>query len=152
MSSYESFWRRVLREIKEIEEEFERVFEEISTAMIGPPVKPMWSTDGVLEPLINVHEEDDKYIITIDLPYGDMKSLSVTGEENKITVSCRLKRNVKFEKWGTVQRCTEFKEYRKTILMPDDADVTNFSVEKLESKCIVRIVVPRIGRISRRIY
>ena len=143
MSGFESFWRRILREMREFEEDVERMFEELAEALTSPPSRPMWSTDGTLEPLVQVVEEDDRYIITVDLPYGDMRNLSITGEEDKIHISCRLKRNVKFERWGTVQRETEFREYRKTILLPEDADVSGFTVYKREDKCMIKIVVPK---------
>lgn len=143
MSYFEDFWKRILRRLREAEEDFQKIFEGLTEEFLEPSTKPMWSTEGVLEPLVQVNEEEDKYVVTIDLPYGDMKALSVTGGEGRVQVSCRLKKNVKFERWGTVQRSTEFKEYRKTIYLPEDADVANFTIQKREDKCMVRIIVPK---------
>jgi len=143
--SFESFWRKILKELREYEEEMDMLFREIAENILeAEAIRPMWSTDGTLEPLLEFHEEVDKYVIVVDLPYADMRSLSIVGGEGKIIISCKLKTEVKFEKWGTVQRRTTFREYKKVLTLPDDADVSNFKVEKDERKCFVKILVPKV--------
>lgn len=148
MSYFEEFWRRMLKRLREAEEDLQKLFEELSETLGETSTKPMWSTEGTLEPLVQVEEEEDKYVIVIDLPYGDMRALSVTGSKGMVQISCKLRKRIKFDKWGTVQRSTEFREYRKTIHLPEDADTSNFTLQKREDKCMVKIVVPKKSSFS----
>ena len=129
--------------IKEFEEALEREFEEIFDRFLGHyETKSMWCSDGTLEPLVEVKEEEDRYLITIDLPLANLKTLSIVGKYNIIEIRCQLKRDVKLDKW-VIQRQTTFREYRKTIELPEDADVSRFQVRKYENFSIIEIVVPK---------
>lgn len=135
--------RSIFDIIKEFERELEKEFEELIERFFGYyESRSLWSSDGSLEPLINISEFDDKYVIVIDLPLADLRTLSITGKYNKLEIKCQLKRSLILNKW-IVQRQTIFKEYRKVLTLPSDADVAKFEVRKFEDKSIIEIVVPK---------
>lgn len=135
--------RDIFRIIREIEEEIEREFEEIIDRFLGQyEAKSMWGSDGTLEPLVEVKEIDNKYVIIVDLPLANLKTLSITGKYNTVEIRCQLKKDVRLDRW-IIQRQTTFKEYRKTVVLPEDADVAKFKVRKYENFSIIEIIVPK---------
>ena len=143
---FESRRRRrkdILEIIKEFEEALEREFEEIFDRFLSHyETKSMWCSDGTLEPLVEVKEEEDKYLIIVDLPLANLKTLSITGKYNVIEIRCQLKKDVRLDRW-VIQRQTTFREYRKAIELPEDADVSKFQVRKYENLSIIEIVIPK---------
>ncbi len=123
--------RRILRELLgEIEPLFDESWREIM---------PMWDSNGRLEPLYTIREYPDKYIIIIDLPGADFSTLSVDLKGRLLVIRSRLRQSVVFANWGTVQREIVFKEYSKTIELPEDINPEVFEVERKKSMVIITI-------------
>ncbi len=123
--------RRILRELLgDIEPLFDESWREIM---------PMWDSSGRLEPLYTVREFPDRYIIIIDLPGADFSTLSVDLKGRLLIIKSRLKQSVMFANWGTVQREIVFKEYSKTIELPEDINPEVFEVEHKKSMVIITI-------------
>ena len=142
--SFERIRKRILDEFDRLEKEIEATFTSIMEEALGIlyPPKPMWSPEGTLEPLINIREYDDKYTIIVDLPYANLNTLSIDAKGKSITIKCLLKKRIKFDRWSTLQHQREFYEYKKTVVLPDDADTLNFKVVK-RRECMVVIEVPK---------
>ncbi len=142
--SFERIRKRILDEFDRLEKEIEATFTSIMEEALGlvHPPKPMWSPEGILEPLINVEEQDDKYVILIDLPYANLNTLSIDAKGRTLTIKCSLKKRIKFERWSTLQHQREFHEYKKTIVLPKDADAVNFRVIR-RKECMLIIEVPK---------
>lgn len=131
--SLEEFFERLRRRLRKIFEEIEEETESM---------KPMWTPDGALEPLVSLYEYPDKYEILIDLPYGDLRALSIEVRNNYLIIECQLREEVRFERWG-VYSGMRFRRYYASIRLPDDVDIDNMVVERSEIKGIVRIILPR---------
>lgn len=131
----ENFFDKVRREIRRLWKELEETIEEFEE-------KPMWDTSGRLEPLVSQEERQDSYVIMIDLPFADLKSLSIEFIGRKIKVECKLSQNVRFDRW-TVSGKTVFNRYYTEISLPEDVDVSKAFIEKDEVRKIVRIRIPR---------
>ena len=142
--SFERIRRKILDEFDRLEKEIEATFTSIMEETLGllHPPRPMWSPEGALEPLVNIEEQDDKYIILIDLPYANLNTLSIDAKGRTLTIRCSLKRRIRFERWGTLQHQREFHEYKKTIILPEDADTPNFRVIR-RKECMLIIEVPK---------
>ncbi len=128
---YTRFRRRILRELLG---EFEPLLDESWRELM-----PMWDSDGRLEPLYTIREYPDKYVIIIDLPGADFSTLSVDLKGRLLIVRSRLKQSVVFANWGTVQREIVFREYSKTIELPEDIDPEVFEVDHKKSMVIITI-------------
>ncbi len=131
----DEFFERFRREIRRIMKEFEEEFEE---------EKPMWSTDGRLEPLLSLQRYPDRYELLIDLPYADLAALAIEIKGRRVILECRLKREITFTEW-TVSRRASFNRYYAEFELPEDADPREAYIEKDEVRKIVRIIVPRRG-------
>ncbi len=140
MSFIDEIRRRIRREMERIEREFEETFRELWETF-GPEEQPMWDSSGMLEPLYSIYEAEDAYIIRVDLAGGDTSTLHVEAHGNTLTLTCKLERSIRFERWGTVHREISFHQYRKTIRLPPDADVSRLSY-RVRGK-IVEIIVPK---------
>jgi len=134
--------RRIRDMLREFEREIEETIEEILDNITGTyEAKPLWSKDGTLEPLVSVVEKEDKYVITIDLPLANLETLSITGKYNYIELKCKLKQSIKLKEWPMSR--AEFREYRKVITLPKDADVAKFEVRKYVEHSIIEVIVPK---------
>ncbi len=134
--SFEEFFEKIRRRMKEIFEEME---EELSST------RTMWSPDGVLEPLVSLTAYPEHYELVVDLPYGDLNALSVEVRDSLLTLRCQLKREIRFEKWG-VFREIKFRRYETCVRLPADADPSGLRVERDLTRNIIRIIIPRIRR------
>ncbi len=129
---YEDFLERFRKEIRRFIREFEEDIEERS----------MWDINGRVEPLVSIDRRPDKYIILIDLPYADLKALSVDVRGRRVLIECRLSSGVRFSNW-IVYSNTTFDRYYTEFELPEDAVVEGAVIERDESKKIIRIIVPR---------
>jgi len=100
--------------IENLEEEIDQAIEEVFEW------RPMWDVQkGTLEPLANVSEENNKIIVSFDLPYVTKENIELNVSENSLEVEAELNRCIKYEGWGTVQRECDFKSFHKFVKLPE---------------------------------
>ena len=131
--SFDEFFEKVRKELYRLLREFREEFEED---------KPMWDINGRIEPLVSIQEQHDKYIVLVDLPYADLKALSVNIRGRKISIECRLSSSLRFSNL-VVYRETEFNRYYTELEVPEDADVNKANIVKDEVKKILKIIIPK---------
>lgn len=69
-----------------------------------------------LEPLVDISETADEITVVYDLPFiKDKNDIEIKATPNSLDIDAKFREPVKFEKWGTVQKETEFKHYHHTI-------------------------------------
>ncbi|HDJ83732.1 MAG TPA: Hsp20/alpha crystallin family protein [Desulfurococcaceae archaeon] len=125
---------RIRRRLRELLGEYETVFDESWSEL-----RPMWDVDGTLEPLYSLYEYSDKYVVVVDLPGADLSTLSVDVKGRRLVIRCRLKEELSFIKWGTIQREIRFREYVKVIELPENIDLSKFDVERKDSLVVIII-------------
>lgn len=100
--------------IENLEEEIDQAIEEVFEW------RPMWDVQkGTLEPLANVSEENNKIIVSFDLPYVRKENIELNVSEDSLEVDAELNRCIKYERWGTVQRECDFKSFHKFVKLPE---------------------------------
>lgn len=134
--SFDELFEKIRKRIRELIDEFEEEIREL---------EPMWTADGVLEPLVSIERYPDKYVIVIDLPYADFETLTLSIRDHLLIIECALKKEITFERWGAYREI-KFKRYHATIRLPRDADVENIKVEKDDARRMLRLIIPRIRR------
>ena len=99
-----------------IDEFFGQIYSEITI--------PSWNfAEQCLEPLIDIEDKDDKYIIKVDLPcVEDKNDITINLIDNLIEISAKIKSIVKWERWGTIEKQIEFKYFKKMIKLPSRVD------------------------------
>lgn len=93
-----------------------RWFEEID-AMLRD-LSPSWHSRGCLEPLIHITEGEEEILISADLPCVRKEDIELYCTENAVEIRAKMSRQVRFERWGTVQREITFNSFRRSIALP----------------------------------
>lgn len=81
-------------------------------------LNPSWHFVGCLEPLIHITEGDEELIISADLPCVKKEDIELFCTEGAVEIRAKMSRQVKFERWGTVQREITFNSFRRSIALP----------------------------------
>jgi HSP20 family protein len=111
------------RVFDDMEERFDEMFGSFMDAFSSE--KPSWDIEGrCLIPLSQVTETEDKVIVTVDLPYVNKENIKLHSTEKALEVEAKTNQGICFEKWGTVQKCTEFNCFRKMIKLPAEVKPT----------------------------
>lgn len=87
-------------------------------ALMLRELHPSWRTVGCLEPLIHVEEGEDEIVVSADLPCVMKEDIQLFCTERSVEIQAKMSRQVKFEKWGTVQREIAFNSFRRSIALP----------------------------------
>ncbi|MHC1627709.1 MAG: Hsp20/alpha crystallin family protein [Candidatus Nezhaarchaeales archaeon] len=122
--------------IDELREEVERL-----SSFLEDLEAPMWdATECCLTPLSSVRDLGDEYEVTADLPLVDQGTINVYVEGNDtLKIEAEIREKVKFERWGTIQRATEFKRYRKVIRFPEPVDPTSLRISFKQGILVARV-------------
>lgn len=99
--------------IQDLEEEIDQAIEEVFEW------RPMWDVQkGTLEPLANISEENNKIIVSFDLPFVRKENIELNVSEDSLEVEAELNRCIRYERWGTIQRECDFKSFHKFVKLP----------------------------------
>jgi HSP20 family protein len=113
----------------------------------GSAADPSLATDGaVWAPLVDIEEEDDAYVLEVELPGVKKDDVNIEVVGNEVTISGELKER---ERVGIVRRRTRPTGrfyYRVTLPNRVDAD----SVEAKLSGGVLTIRIPKSEAASRR--
>lgn len=135
------------------EDEFSRVFErirrEINKAfreleeIIWGEERPMFDlTRRCLEPLAHVKEEEDKIIVTVDLPYVKRKEdISINISGNNLVIEAKMRRSVQYSTLAGIYRDLSFDTYRKVIKLPENVEPDE-AIAKFR-RGILEVIIPK---------
>ncbi|WP_287583624.1 Hsp20/alpha crystallin family protein [Candidatus Borrarchaeum sp.] len=115
--------------VRMMDELFERMESSINEILRKGFLKPSFDLRHCcLEPLIEISETADNLIVVYDLPYiRSPDDIEIKATPTSLELDAQFKEPVKLEKWGTVQKETEFKHYHHVIrklpveVVPDKA-------------------------------
>lgn len=94
---------------------------------------------GEWSPLVDILENDEKYIIKAELPEVEKKDVSVKIEEGVLTISGE-RRAVKEEKKHRSER--SYGRFLRTFRVPENADSTRVSAEFKDG--ILNVSLPKV--------
>ncbi|MBS7287554.1 MAG: Hsp20/alpha crystallin family protein [Candidatus Freyarchaeota archaeon] len=137
----ESFFDRILNYFAEIGEEIDELVESMFEAVSFS--RPDWDADACcLEPLVHVESTPESVVVTADLPYVENKNdIKINATEDTLEFTADMKREVRFERWGTVQREAAFRRYRKLIKLPEK--VVPQEAKATFKNGILQIILPK---------
>ncbi|MCS4542004.1 MAG: Hsp20/alpha crystallin family protein [Euryarchaeota archaeon] len=129
---------------KRIEDSFEEFFEMFRE-------RPSWDISrGCFEPLTDVIETQNEVIVTADLPNVAKENIKIHSTEDTLEIEATMRRGIRFERWGTIQREVEFCAFHKSMKLPAKVEP-----EKAKAKFkmgILEIHIPKqVKRISVKI-
>jgi HSP20 family molecular chaperone IbpA len=127
---------------KKRKNELERIDESVKALqsrfdeLIGPPmgsksrIRTLWDGDSCcLEALGDVQETETEYIVTLDLPMVNKEDIELNATDEYISVQAKMREEVHYERWGTIQREIRFRSLSKKVSLPRDADPDNIKAE-----------------------
>ncbi|MHC1577645.1 MAG: Hsp20/alpha crystallin family protein [Candidatus Methanospirareceae archaeon] len=106
--------------------------------------KATWGYDGNLEPLYEVEEREDEFLVTFDLPRVRREDVEVNTTKDTVEVVARMSRAICWEHWGSVQRKITFQAFRKRIRLPEQVEPEKASA--IFKKGILQINLPKARR------
>ena len=84
---------------------------------------PSWDLNKrCLDPLVSVDEDEEKVVVTADLPCVDKEDISVRVKRRQLILEAKMKREMRFETWGGAHRKISFNSFRKEISLPAEVD------------------------------
>lgn len=71
-----------------------------------------------LDPLVQVEEDDEKVVVTADLPCVKKEDIELFVEKDSLTIKAKTEREIRFDSWGGVHRKYNFNCFRKSVSLP----------------------------------
>jgi len=95
--------------------------EDLIAEVEGAIARPSWnSVDRCLEPLVEIENRENEIIVTVDLPCVDKKEdISLEVSEDTLEIKATLKKAIRWERWGAVQKNIEFTAFKKVVTLPE---------------------------------
>lgn len=82
---------------------------------------PGWNLD-VRSPAADVREENDRYILEVELPGMTEKDIDVRVEENLLTVSSKKEEQKEEKKGGYIMKERKAMAFKRSFVLPNDVD------------------------------
>jgi HSP20 family protein len=122
-----------------------RLQDEMNRAFGGAAMAPDDSSTSAVSawvPAVDVHEHDDRFVITADVPGVDPNAIEVTMEKGVLTISGERK-GEKTEESGASARRVEriYGSFFRRFTLPDSADEE--AIEAHSSNGVLEIAIPK---------
>lgn len=131
-----------IRELEELGDRFNRVFERLSTARSGSPLggnegEAMTVADWV--PTVDIAEDDREYLIKVEIPEVDKKDVKVTVENRVLTIQGERKKEKedKNKRFHRIERV--YGTFVRSFALPDDAEEENVKAEFKDGMLTVHV-------------
>ena len=115
---------RLDQSIKALQRQFDEFFGAVGS--IRPRSATLWDGDNCcLEALGEVEETEAEYVVTLDLPMVNKDDIEITVMDDHLAVQAKMRQEMHFERWGTMQREIRFQSLAKKVPLPKNADSDN---------------------------
>jgi HSP20 family protein len=64
----------------------------------------------------------EEVVLTVDLPYVEREAVQLKVNEDSVDISAELRKPIRYDRWGTIQRGCEFKRFSVMIPLPTEVD------------------------------
>jgi len=137
---------RLDQSIQALQRQFDEFFGTLGS--IRPRGTTLWDGDSCcLEALGEVEETEGEYIVTLDLPMVNKDEIEITVMDDHLAVQAKMRQEMHFERWGTVQREIRFQSLAKKVPLPKNADSDNIRASFQNG--ILEIRIPKITKANR---
>jgi HSP20 family protein len=112
---------RLDESVKNLQTRFDDIF---GTSLgLRSKSRNLWDGEACcLEALGDVQETETEYVVTLDLPMVNKEDIEITTSDKELTVQAKMREEIHYERWGTVQREIRFQSLTKKVCLPRDAD------------------------------
>jgi HSP20 family protein len=101
---------------------------------------------GAWLPPVDINEEDNQFLLHVDLPGVDPKVVEITSEQGVLTIRGKreeAKREVR-EGYRRVERITG--EFQRRFSLPDSADVQNIKAKAVNG--VLEVSIPKLAQVQ----
>ena len=124
--------------VKALQRRFDALFR--PSLAFGSRIRALWDGDACcFEALGDVQETDTEYVVTLDLPMVNKEDIEITVMDDHLSIKAKMRKEVHYERWGTVQREIRFQSLSKKVPMPRDADAENVQAAFKEGLLEIRV-------------
>jgi HSP20 family protein len=101
---------------------------------------------GAWLPPVDIHEEDNRFLLHVDLPGVDPKAVEITSEHGVLTIRGRredTKREAR-DGYRRVERIAG--EFQRRFNLPDSADVQNIKAKAVNG--VLEVTIPKLAQVQ----
>lgn len=108
--------------------------------------RPLWrAAERCLEPLVDVSITEDDVIVTVDLPCVLKKEdISLNVSEDSLEIKAVMHRNIRWDRWGTIQKEIGFDSFKKIVRLPAKVNPTKAKAKFRGG--ILTVILPRVRK------
>ena len=101
---------------------------------------------GAWLPPVDIHEENDQFLLHMDLPGVDPKAVEITSEQGVLTIRGRREESRREARDGhrRIERITG--EFQRRFSLPESADVENIKAKALNG--VLEVVIPKLAQVQ----
>jgi HSP20 family protein len=101
---------------------------------------------GAWLPPVDVHEEDNQFLLHIDLPGVDPKAVEITSEQGVLTIRGQRaeSRREAREGYRRIERITG--DFQRRFSLPDSADVQNIKAKAVNG--VLEVSIPKLAQVQ----
>ncbi len=137
--------QRLDKSVKELQRRFDELFAPSRDVRLR--MRSLWDGDACcLEALGEVEESETEYVVTLDLPMVNKEDIEILVMDDHLAVQAKMRAEVHYERWGTVQRQIRFQRLAKKVPLPKDAD--SDKIRASFKRGLLEIRVPKIEKIK----
>ena len=130
------------QELRRMERDMERMFEDGPVVFPGAWVKPMRTgSDAAFAPACDLEETENHYLVSLDLPGVSKDEIKVEVVGNQLTVSGVRKSEAKEERKGYCRSEREHGQFFRSFALPAEVDANK--VEAHFQEGVLRIALPK---------
>ncbi|MGA2342456.1 MAG: Hsp20/alpha crystallin family protein, partial [Steroidobacteraceae bacterium] len=97
-------------------------------------------------PPVDIHEEDNQFLVHVDLPGVDPKAVEITSEQGVLTIRGRREESRREARDGyrRIERVTG--EFQRRFSLPDSADVQNIKAKAVNG--VLQVSIPKLAQVQ----
>jgi HSP20 family protein len=113
--------------------------------LFGAPLTTA-ADSGAWLPPVDIHEEDNQFVLNVDLPGVDPKAVEITSEQGVLTVRGKREETRREARDGyrRIERITG--EFQRRFSLPETADVQNIKAKAVNG--VLEITIPKLAQVQ----
>jgi HSP20 family protein len=113
--------------------------------LFGAP-KTTAADSGAWLPPVDIHEEDNQFVLNVDLPGVDPKAVEITSEQGVLMVRGKRDETRREARDGyrRIERITG--EFQRRFSLPETADVQNIKAKAVNG--VLEITIPKLAQVQ----
>ena len=105
------------------------------------------AASGAWLPPVDIHEEANQFVLNVDLPGVDPKTVEITSDQGVLTIRGRREESRReAQEARRVERITG--EFQRRFSLPESADVQNIKAKAVNG--VLEVAIPKLAQVQPR--